>query len=59
MYPAAGSAAAGNGDGGCSAITESKVTSVLPTTPSVQWAAVSSTVGLISVALQRKRPSGV
>ncbi|WP_213452379.1 hypothetical protein [Rhizomonospora bruguierae] len=39
VYPAAGSAAAGNGIGGCSAMTESKVTSVAPTVPEVQCAA--------------------
>jgi hypothetical protein len=43
-----------NGLGGCSAMTESNVTSVLPRTPSVQCAAVSRTVGEIRVAEQRK-----
>ena len=38
--------------------TGSNVTIVLPSTPSVQWAAVTSTVGETSVAEQRNRPSG-
>lgn len=53
MKPTLGSAATGNGLGGCSAITESKVTSVLPSVPVVQWAAVTSTVGETRVAEQR------
>jgi hypothetical protein len=56
VYPLLGSAAAGNGDGGFSAITELKVTRVLPSVPSVQCAAVSSTVGVTRVAEQRNRP---
>ena len=39
--------------GGASAMTESKVTSVLPAVPMVQWAAVSRTVGVTRVAVQR------
>ena len=39
-----------------SAITELKVTKVFPSVPSVQCAAVSSTVGVTSVAEHRNRP---
>ena len=40
-------------EGGSSAITGEKLTMVLPAVPAVQWAAVSSTVGLTRVAVQR------
>jgi hypothetical protein len=55
VYPAEGSAATGNGSGGVSATTVSKVTRVLPTAGSVQCAAVRRTVGSIRVAEQRYR----
>jgi hypothetical protein len=57
VYPVAGFAAVGNGAGGCWAITELNVTRVRPSVPSVQWAAVIRTVGEISVAEHRNRPS--
>src|SRR5262245_12592316 len=58
VKPTLGLAATGNGDGGCSAMTESNVTSVLPSVPNVQCAAVTRTVGETSVAEQRNRPVG-
>ena len=53
VYPPAGFAAAGSGDGGVSAMTESNFRAVLPRVPSVQCAAVTTTVGLTRVAEQR------
>ncbi len=51
------SAARGMPLGASAAMNVEKVTRCLLMAPSVQWAAVSRTVGVTSVAVQRKRPS--